>query len=390
MKILYIHQYFKFPDQKGGTRSYDLSSSFIKKGVDVTVITSNPNPTDNKRWSYEEREGIKLHILNCKYNNSMSFYRRIWGFVYFMVFTTLRALKIKCDYTLATSTPLTIAIPAMIKKLFNRTPYVFEVRDVWPEVPIKLGYIRNKLAIKLLYWFEWVIYRNAYCVIPLSIGMERSISSRFKISNMIVIPNISEINRFQIEGESIKSDNKIILYAGTLGEANGLKYMVDLAYETSLIDSSIEYHVYGDGKQLPDLIQYADKLGILDKYIFFKGNVSKSELPNLYRKCTMGSSFVINNPIMWDNSANKYFDTLAAGKPILINHQGWQADEISEKNIGYVLPPEVNSDVAKEFISYINNPEILLEQGKNALRVAKTSYSLDVAATKYLKILGIK
>ena len=391
MKLLYIDQYFTFPNQVGGTRSYDLSRSFAQKGIEVVVISSShEHHVDSAgNWSVIQQDGITLHRLNCRYNNKMSFFRRIYAFLYFMFFATLRSLKIKCDMFLVSSTPLTVAIPALVKKLIHRTPYIFEARDVWPEVPIKMGVIKNIFLCKLLYGFEGLIYKKASWIVPLSDGMKNNILSRFDISEKItVIPNISEISRFHLEKKEILSDrsSKILLYAGTMGAVNGLRYLVDLAYLTLKIDRTIQYHIYGSGKQESELRKYAIERGVSEVNLFFKGKVSKSELPIVYASATVGSSFVIDNSVLWDNSANKFFDTLAASKPIVINHEGWQADVIRSCNIGYVLPPTIEEVDACKFVKYLNNVGYISQQGSNALEVAKERYSLVKASNKYMEI----
>ena len=134
---------------------------------------------------------------------------------------------------LATSTPLTIGIPALAKKWFGRTPFVFEVRDVWPEAVIAIGAINNKVMQKVLYGLEGLIYKNAKAIVPLSVDMKASINRRYpkmlKRKTDIVIPNISEINRFQKDNLNINIIEETIgfkprfsvLYARTFGMVKG-------------------------------------------------------------------------------------------------------------------------------------------------------------------------
>ena len=190
MKLLYLHQYFTFPNVPGGTRSYDLSKEFIKKGVDLTVITSDGAFSDidiSKRWTYIEREGIKIWILKCGYSHMMSIPKRILSFFKFSYFVALKSISLKADVVLATSTPLTIAIPAIVKKWVSRTPFVFEVRDVWPEGPIQQGYVKNKFLIWFLRKTEKFIYNRAAYVVPLSTGMRADILTRVNVKKMEVI-----------------------------------------------------------------------------------------------------------------------------------------------------------------------------------------------------------
>src|SRR5690554_2239234 len=100
----------------------------------------------------------------------------------------------------------------------------------------------------------------------------------------------------------------------------------------------------------------------------------------------MGSSFVIDIKELWANSANKFFDTLAAGKPILINHEGWQAEIIRDYNIGFVLPPIISNEDANRFVEYTQNVNIIQEQQVNALSIAKERYSLEKAVEKYMDV----
>lgn len=394
MKLLYLHQYFTFPNVPGGTRSYDLSKEFIKKGVDLTVITSDGAFSDidtSKRWTYIEREGIKIWILKCGYSHMMSIPRRILSFLKFSYFVALKSISLKADVVLATSTPLTIAIPAIAKKWFSKTPFIFEVRDVWPEGPIQQGYVKNKFLIWILRKAEKFIYNRAAYVVPLSTGMRADILTRVNVKNMEVIPNISEISRFEnIKECSLDFDftgKKVILYAGTLGPVNDIMYVAKLAKETIKLAPEICYLIVGNGKQKEMIVNYCRENGILDKNIFFLNPIPKDSLPYLYSKVTMGSSFVWDYKIKWDNSANKFFDTLAAGKPILINYQGWQAEVIRENKCGFVLPYQVQPDDVKRFVEYVRNDERLTQEGKNAKIKAK-DYSLPVAVEKYMKVLN--
>lgn len=392
MKLLYIDQYFCFPDSADGVRSYDLATSFIKEGVDVTILTSDQSGNSAKGWSYEEREGLKVYKLNCPYNNKMGFWQRIWSFCKFFVNASIKALLIDFDLMLSSSTPLTNGVPALTVKYLKRKPYVFEVRDVWPGVPIAMGYFKNKFVQKILYAFEYNIYENAAAIVPLSTGMDTNIRKRFPTDKTIVIPNLSVLGRFENINKTVDidfpTDKTIILYAGTFGNVNGLGYVLELARETLRLDENIWFYLIGKGKEKDDIKSKAEKLNLLNKNVFIINPVKKNDLPYVYSNCSIGSSFVIDIPALWDNSANKFFDTLAARKPMLINHEGWQADAIRENNCGYVLPPKVNAEMASKFVEWANNKELLAKQGINAYELAKREFSLEVAVSRYMKIFN--
>lgn len=398
MKLIYLHQYFKFPDETGGTRSYDLATSFVKKGIEVVVVTatSDINHKSKKKWKVLERDGLLVNYIYLPYGNHLSYFQRSFVFFKFLWFSTFRLLKLKGDFVLATSTPLTIGIPALFKKWFGKTPYIFEVRDVWPEAVIAIGAIRNKMMQKLLYLLERVVYKNASAVVPLSTDMQKSIVNRypqFTDKSSVVIENISEINRFQNIEDEIDLENITgfkprfsVLYAGTFGKVNGIDRVIDLAQKTLLIDNRLIYILIGAGAEKENVIQLAKDTGVYGKNVFILDSISKNELPKWYNTVSMGSSFVIDIKELWANSANKFFDTLAAGRPILINHDGWQAKIIKDYNIGFVLPSIISTEEAKRFVEYTLNAGLIQEQRINALSVAKEKYSLERAVEKYMDV----
>ena len=328
----------------------------------------------------------------------MSYWRRSLVFFQFLWLSTFKLLSLKGDLVLATSTPLTIGIPALIKKWFHKTPYIFETRDIWPEVVIAIGAINNKIIHYFLYFLEGLIYKNADAIVPLSVDMKDSITSRYP--NLVSLPikvieNISEIDRFQngFDAEESILEKKIgfrprftVLYAGTFGRVNGLDYVIELASKLINLDPSIVFVLLGDGSEKKEVLQKANNIGVLEKNVFILDSVAKKDLPQLYYECDIGSSFVIPIKELWANSANKFFDTLAAGKPILINHNGWQKNLIFEENIGYVLPKVVDENAIKEFELYTKNKSLISEQKTNGLNIAKKYYATDVAIKKYIKI----
>ena len=401
MRIIYLHQYFKFPNESGGTRSYDLSTGFTSLGYCVEMITSTSNPElkSTRRWTKIEREGLVIHYIYLPYANEMSYLRRSKVFLKFLWFSILKLLTLKGDVVIASSTPLTIGIPALVKKWIHKTPFIFETRDIWPEAVIAIGAINNKAMQNILYFLERILYKNASAIIPLSSDMKKSIIKRYPSLNnkpIVVIENISEIDRFQkgFNKELFTLKNKIgfkpkfsILYAGTFGFVNGINYVVELASKLKDINPEIIFILVGEGAEKRDIVHSASDMKVLNKNLFILDPISKQDLAQLYFECNMGSSFVIDVKELWANSANKFFDTLAAGKPILINHEGWQKEEIIKENIGYVLPTDIRNNEVKKFANYCQNESLIIKQRENALKIAKSKYSTYTAVTKYNKIL---
>lgn len=398
MKLIYLHQYFKTPNENGGTRSYDLAKSFVQSGYYVYMVTTTSNEKyKNTRWKVEMCDGIEVHYLYLPYDNSMSYFERCIAFLKFMILASVRLLKIKGDLLLATSTPLTIGIPALLKKILHKTPLVFEVRDVWPEAVIAVGAVKNRLVQKVLYLLEKLIYNKSDIIVPLSVDMKKSITARYPYLERkipFVVENIAEVNRFSMtEKINLKEWLGVeprfsILYAGTFGKVNNIHYVIELASRVIQLDSSICFILMGSGSEKNEIIEIAKKRGLFNKNVFFPDPVSKRDLDKIYSSVSMGSSFVAPIQELWANSANKFFDTLAAGKPVLINHYGWQADVIENRNIGYVLPPSLDDKAVSKFVEYSKDINLHREQEQNSRTVAISEYSLEVASSKYLKIFN--
>ena len=197
MKLIYLHQYFRKPSMNGGIRSYEFAKRLAESGHDVTIVTSD-NETVFKGWKIERLDGFEIHWVSVEYNNSYGFIRRLWAFFKFLLLSSIHICKLKSDKLYVTSTPLTVAIPALFYKLFKRKPFIFEVRDVWPEVPVALGVIKNKLLIKLAYALEAITYKNAAHIVALSPDMKKSILKRCGETSVSAIPNAADCHLFNL------------------------------------------------------------------------------------------------------------------------------------------------------------------------------------------------
>jgi len=184
----------------GGTRSYEMARRLVKEGHEVHVITSNRDggSTGKSRWYQTIEEGIHVHWLQNIYSNKMGYVERIKSFLRFAVLAANKTASIPVDVVFATSTPLTIAISGVYASKKHRVPMVFEVRDLWPEVPIAIGAIKNPIIKKLARRLESFAYKNSHRIIALSPGMKEGIARTGFPSNKIsVIPNSCDFDIFK-------------------------------------------------------------------------------------------------------------------------------------------------------------------------------------------------
>ena len=241
MKILYIHQYFKTPSEPGGNRSYWIAQKMIELGHEVTMITTKNN-LQNKRI-VKSIDGINTIYLNVNYSQNMSFFSRVTSFASFSLRALRECLKHRnnTDIIYATSTPLTVGIPALLLNILFRKPYVFEVRDLWPEAPIQMGVIKNKFLIRILYFFERTLYKRAKSVITLSPGMQDGVLSKGIEKNKVyMVPNMSKLDHFYprpknnsiIRRFKISAKSLNVIYFGSIGKSNGLTKVIEFFGKT--------------------------------------------------------------------------------------------------------------------------------------------------------------
>ncbi len=397
MKIIYLHQYFNTPAMSGGTRSYEMARRLVAAGHDVHMITSSrTNDLNSKGWLTEKIDGINVHWLSVTYSNKMGYSERIKAFISFALAAGKKAVQIGGDIVFATSTPLTIALPGVYAARRLKAPMVFEVRDLWPELPIAIGVLKNPILIHAAKWLERFAYQNSARVIALSAGMAEGVASiGYPIEKVSVIPNGSDIELFQVPSE--KGDNfleenpylkggPLVVYAGTLGVVNGVDYLVEIACHMGCIDSSVRFVVAGEGKEYDTVRRKALNLDVLEKNLWMIPPLPKEKVPHLLSAATLTTSLIIDLEELWNNSANKFFDSLAAGKPIMINHKGWQADLLQETGAGIVVPPDNPQEAAKILYDFIKDEQSIKQAAKAAEDLAVTRFSRDLLAKQLLEV----
>lgn len=397
MKIIYLHQYFNTPDMSGGTRSYEMAKRLVAAGHEVHIVTSWVGDSPHTEWYEEMIDGITVHWFPNPYNNKMSFKRRIQAFFRFAFAAKQKVSQISADVIFATSTPLTIALPAILGARKHKIPVVFEVRDLWPEVPIAMGILRKPYQIFLAKALEKWAYKNSSHVIALSEGMKEGvISTGYPKDRVSVIPNSCDNDLFDVSEEDylkFKEKNtwlpngETIIYTGTFGMVNGVGVAVDLARELKQRGSTIKILLIGDGLEFETIYKKAQEYKVLDEQLFIRKQVPKTEIPYFLKYATMASSFAIDLPAIQANSANKFFDALAASKPILINYGGWQKDIIEQNNCGVVAWKKSIKEIANELEDFISDNEAYTQACINAKRLALNDFSRDRLAAQLEKIL---
>jgi glycosyltransferase involved in cell wall biosynthesis len=400
VRITYIHQYFTTRSMSGGTRSYEQARRLVERGHDVQVITTTTTAAASSlSWRTTLEDGIRVHWLPVPYSNKMSYGRRIWAFLQFAVLSSIKATQLGGDVIFATSTPLTVAVPGIIAARLRRARFVFEIRDLWPELPVEVGALRNPIAIRFAFALARAAYRNADHVIALSQGMADGIASHgYPVERISVVPNASDLDLFATANQDAQhfrganpwlEKRPLVVYVGTFGLVNGVSYLVRLAAEMANIDPEVRFLLVGDGAERTKVHDLADELSVLDRNLMILPEVPKAQVPGILGAATFATSVFLPFPGMAANSANKFFDALAASRPIAINYKGWQAEVLREADAGVVLDPVDVASAAKLLATRIRD-EAWLEQARHASRqLAATRFSRDLLFETFLTaVLG--
>lgn len=394
MNILYIHQYFKTPDEPGGTRSYWISKELIKRGHQVTVICSTNK--QNIEPSTKYIDGIRVIYVKNEYSNYMSSLKRIYSFLKFVYLSFREAKKLSdVDIVFATSTPLTVGYVALILKRIKGWPYVFEVRDLWPEFPIQIGAIKNKYIIKYLRRLEKRIYISAEHIVALSPGMKDGVLAvGIETNKCTVIPNMSKpeeffpreksneiINQFMINCEKFN-----VVHFGSMGKANGLRYIIETAncLKKRGVDD-IDFIFLGDGGTKPMLKKLVADYQLSN--VKFLGNHKMSILSEIVNCCDISVTCFLNLPILYTNSPNKLFDSLSAGKPIIVNSLGWTKDLVEKEKCGFFVDPNNPDDFASKLIKYKDGKPLLDEWGANSRRLSIEVFDKSILSAKVADVI---
>ena len=412
MRILYLHQFFMTRDGTGGTRSYEFARRLVEAGHEVTMVTAGDG-------GERAVDGIRVVQARGGYGDyvratGVGYGRRLLAFVRFALAATLAALRgPRPDVVFATSPPLTMALPAIVAARRWRVPLVFEVRDLWPEAPIQMGALRSPTAQRLARWLERAIYRSAAEIVALSPGMRDGIvATGVDPERIALIPNASDLDLFSPDLDpgdlraqlGVGAGDFVCSYFGTMGEANDLTQVVEAAAllkvpaagagatTAGVTDRNapgetvpVVFVLQGDGKRRAALEADVRRRG-LDNVVFAPAG-DKHAAARLAAASDACMTIFKDVPILATNSPNKLFDTFAAGRPAIVNTDGWQRVLVEQHEAGVYARPGDAADLAEQVLALRDDPERARRYGANARALAEREFDRDLLAERLRGVL---
>lgn len=388
MHVLYFHQHFSTPKGATGIRSYEMARALLRAGHEVTMICGSYGMGQvglDQPFRHGRREGlvdgIRVIEFDLSYSNRDGFLKRSWQFAKFALAGIGLTLRRDYDVCFATTTPLTAGIPGIFARWLRGKCFVFEVRDLWPELPRAMGVIRNPAVLWLMSVLEWTSYRSAHRLVGLSPGICDGIAARGVDPTRIrMVPNGCDLELFSTPDrawrpEGVGERDLMAVFAGTHGRANGLDAVLDAAAVLKRRKrTDIRFVLIGDGNLKPTLQKraYAERLD----NILFLDPVGKSRLAELMAGADIGLQILENVPAFYyGTSPNKFFDYLSAGLPVLNNYPGWLADMIASNDCGFAVPPQDPEAFADALIKASKNRKELEVMGSNARDLAQRKFN---------------
>lgn len=400
MRILYFHQHYSTPKGTGGIRSYAMARALIARGHQVTMVCGSfVGGQTGLEGAYVngvrrgQIEGINVIEFELPYSNKLSFLKRVLVFLSFAWRSIKVAMTEDYDLIFATTTPLTVGIPGIFARWLRRKPFVFEVRDLWPELPKAMGVITNPVVLFLMAVLERLSYLSAHRLVALSPGISRGIQRVGVPSTRVeMIPNGCDVDIFDAPAEpwrpaGISDTDLMAVFAGSHGLANGLSSVLAGAAELKRRGrTDIKILLIGDGQQKAGLKQSAAEQG-LDNVIFHDP-VNKMRLSGLMKSTDVGLQILANvEAFYYGTSPNKFFDYIAAGVPVLNNYPGWLADLIRENKCGFAVAADDPLAFADALEQAAADRQALKQMGLAARQLAEQQFRRDLLAQRFVETL---
>ncbi len=350
MRIVYFVQYFNLPHEPGGSRAYQFARAWVRAGHEVTIVTgavnhktlSVPEKYRGRLYVREEVDGIRIVRAWSYAGIRGSFRKRLVNFLSFAATACGAGLFLagRPDVVYASSTPLTVGLPGLVTATLRRARFFFELRDLWPESAVVAGVLNGRSrATRAAFALARLFYRRAARCVAVTRGIAEGLAAAgVPREKILFVPNgvddwmVGDLGPAPPEGPGFR-----VVYVGAHGKWNGLGQLLEAA--ALLRDrADVSFVFAGDGDERDALVARAAELGLTR--VTFLGAIPKREAFELLRG---GSASVVAT---WSHEfqkmvlANKIFDYLAAGKPVVAAAHGEMADLVAEAGCGLVTPPE--------------------------------------------------
>lgn len=399
MRILYLHQHYSGPGGATATRSHAMARALLAAGHQVTIACGQyagavTGLAGEMRHGRREGvvQGVRLVEFAIPCGNHQGFSSRSLAFGRFAAAATRLALAEEWDLVIASSTPLTVVIPALLARRLRGTPFVYEIRDPWPELPRAMG-AAPPLALAAMEPLANAACRQAAAVVALSEGMaETALARGAGPARVVVVPNGCDLDLFGPQVAPWRPEGTapwevLAVYAGAHGRANGLHQLLDAAEILQFRgENRIRLLLVGEGGEKPRLQQAATERGLTN--LSFMDSLPKRQLAALLAGAQVGVQCLAPVPEFAEWTApNKLMDYLAAGLPVVANLSGRAARLLAGGPVacGIPAPPGDAAALADALVWMADNPHRRAEMGAAARAQAVRRWDRRLLAGDFVR-----
>jgi glycosyltransferase involved in cell wall biosynthesis len=401
MNVLYFDPKFATRRRFAPTRAYSLARHLVENGDEVTVVALDRRymepgrsaPTGGHLFDRETVDGIDVVWTRIPYAQRFSKWKRILSYGGYTLAAALAAARVpRPDVVYASSTPLTVGVDGLALARARRVPFVFEIQDVWPDVPAALGFLTNRAELAAAEWLERTLYAGAERVVVCSESAgELLVRKGVERDKVVLVPNLADVELFSsaqptpayFAGLGLEG-RFVALYTGAMGKANGVEQLAEAA--RALLangDDDVAIVALGNGSERPWLERQARELPNL----LVPPPVSREEIAGIV--LAAGATITIYAPyeILETSSPNKFFDSLAAGKPLVVNTDGWLRRLAEGNRVGLYTPSGDAKALAEALLRLAREPELAAELGRNGRVLAEREFDGGLLAARFRKTL---
>jgi glycosyltransferase involved in cell wall biosynthesis len=356
MKILFISDNFPPEVNAPASRTWEHCREWAKAGEQVTVITGAPNFPQgivypgyrNRLLSTELIDGIRVIRVWTYISANQGFIKRIIDYCSFAMSGFLAGLSENADLIITTSPQFFTNFAGWGLSIVKRKPWIFELRDLWPDSILTVGAMKKSKMVDFLEWLELFFYRKANRIVAVTNAFKQNLKKRgIDPEKIEVIPNGIDPERFFSRQKSQKlleqfnlKDKFVVGYIGTHGMAHSLDFIVSsLKY---LDDSSIHFLFVGDGAQKNRIVSIAEKEQL--KNVTFIDPVPKDMVPDFLGICDAALVPLKKSATFRTVIPSKIFEAAAMQRPILLGVQGQAKEIVDTYGAGLCFEPENRVD----------------------------------------------
>lgn len=397
MHILYLHQHFSTPEGSTATRSFAFARTLAARGHRVTLATGRYQGAEtglSGAFQKGRREGrvasFQVVEFDIPYANAMGVTARGAAFLRYASAAARLAFRVKPDLIFASSTPLTVALPALLAKGLRGIPFIFEIRDPWPELPRAMGVLPAPL-VPVFHALANFACRHAAAVVALSEGMaETALARGADPSRVQVIGNGCDLDLFGPHIAPWRPPEAapwevLALYAGVHGRANGLGVVVEAARLLAARgEARLRILLVGEGAEKTALIQQAAGLPNLT----FLAPMPKRDVARLFAGSQIALHILADCAAFAEWTApNKLMDGLAAGRPVISTAPGQAARLLADGGCGIAVPPGDAAGLAAALMGLVEDPARRAAMGAAARSLAVRQHDRRLLAARFAALV---